>query len=134
MDRRRARDAALLFAYGTLTQPDLLSGVVGSAASWRYAGTAAVRGTLYDAGPYPALRTGSRGRDLVPGVLIELDDGAAALRRLDAYEGVASGLFARRRCLARASDGVARRAWVYVFARRVRGLPRIERWTAAGTV
>jgi gamma-glutamylcyclotransferase (GGCT)/AIG2-like uncharacterized protein YtfP len=125
---RSRRDATLLFAYGTLLRPDLLAGVVGAAASWRYAGPAAVRGALYDAGGYPGLCVDGRCRDLVPGMLIELDAGAAALRRLDAYEEVASGLFARRRCLARASDGSARRAWVYVFARPVRGMRRIARW------
>lgn len=95
-----------LFAYGTLGprfEPR---------DDWR---ADAVRGRLFDLGPYP--------------VLVDWDDPEAPWveghvrpvtceeleGRLDAYEGVAEGLFRREAATTRAG----RVAWVYVFARDV---------------
>jgi gamma-glutamylcyclotransferase (GGCT)/AIG2-like uncharacterized protein YtfP len=97
-------EPTLLFAYGTLGPASAAE------AGWR---EDAVRGRLFDLGPYPAL--------------VDLDDpgvgwvhgnvrpvGASELRRrLDTYEGVDEGLY--RRVAATTRSG--RRAWVYVYAR-----------------
>lgn len=97
----------LLFAYGTL-------GPCNPVDALRGAWTAdAVRGRLYDLGPYPAL--------------IDLDEPSAGwveghvravARRelegtLDPYEGVDIGLYRRVATTTRSG----RRAWVYVYAR-----------------
>ncbi|MFN8643130.1 MAG: gamma-glutamylcyclotransferase family protein [Candidatus Binatia bacterium] len=66
----------------------------------------------------------------VPGVLVELAD-QAALARLDEYEDVGAGLFARRRATVHLdADGDAE-AWVYVYRRSVRGRRRITSWGEA---
>ena len=113
-------EPAYLFAYGTLGPGHPLGD---SAAGWC---EDAVRGRLYDLGPYPAL--------------VDLDEPAAGrvegyarpvvgcelTERLDPYEGVDEGLFRRVATTTRGGH----RAWVYVYARR---LPRnawgpIKRW------
>jgi gamma-glutamylcyclotransferase (GGCT)/AIG2-like uncharacterized protein YtfP len=99
-----ARDAFHLFTYGSLktavSSParELLEGC-------ERVGEATVRGTLYELGEYPALLLG--GRDPVPGVIWRCP--ANRLAALDAYEGVAAGLF--RRVAVRAGG---RACWVYV--------------------
>src|SRR4051812_17317840 len=97
----------LLFAYGTLGPPGPEAMAHGG---WV---ADAVRGRLYDLGPYPALvDTEDPDADWVEGHVRpvsrrELDD------FLDPYEGVDEGLFRRVAVTTRAG----RRAWVYVFAR-----------------
>jgi gamma-glutamylcyclotransferase (GGCT)/AIG2-like uncharacterized protein YtfP len=109
-----------LFAYGTLGPGHPLGGRSGG---WC---EDAVRGRLYDLGPYPALvdldgpATGWVEGHVRPVSANELTD------RLDPYEGVHEGLYRRAATTTRAG----RRAWVYVYARR---LPRdargpIKRW------
>ena len=96
----------LLFAYGTLMPADP---VAAAQQGWR---PDAVRGRLYDLGPYPAL--------------IDLDDPTAGwvlgfvgpvepseLERHDRWEDVDSGLYRRVETTTRNND----RAWVYVYAR-----------------
>jgi hypothetical protein len=84
---------------------------------WRYIGPASVRGEIYPLGRYRALRLMRSGSARVEGLLVELEDGRDALRRLDAYEGTGDGLYERRRCLARMASGGHRPAWVYVGGR-----------------
>lgn len=110
----------LLFAYGTLvpTASDCRA-----AEGWE---PDAVRGRLFDLGPYPGL--------------VDLDDPSAAwvegfarpveelelIGRLDPYEGVDEGLYRRESTTTRAG----RPAWVYVFARPLPASARgpIARW------
>jgi gamma-glutamylcyclotransferase (GGCT)/AIG2-like uncharacterized protein YtfP len=120
----------LLFVYGTLQRSEQMDAVIAGASDWRYAGAATVAGELYDAGDYPALLLNRRSASRVRGRLVELDDAAAALQRLDDYEGVREGLYVRRRCLVQVPDGDKRFAWVYQYARPVNGLPRIRGWPA----
>jgi gamma-glutamylcyclotransferase (GGCT)/AIG2-like uncharacterized protein YtfP len=96
-----------LFAYGTLGPTDARD------AAGRGFEPDAVRGRLYDLGPYPAL--------------VDLDDPSASWVEghvratspdeledvLDPYEGTSSGLFVRRRTRTRAG----RTAWVYAYGR-----------------
>lgn len=89
-------------------------------------GPGTVPGALYDLGEYPGLvDTADGGR--VPGLVVALPD-AAALARLDAYEGVDDGLYTRREMLVALVDGGACPAWVYVYARSVASRRRLARW------
>ena len=114
----------LLFAYGTLIPREPArrdaEGWIGDA----------VRGHLYDLGPYPGL--------------IDLDDPAARwvegfvrlvdeeelTARLDPFEAVDEGLYRREATTTRSG----RRAWVYVYARPLPSEAQgpIERWEGPG--
>ncbi|MFC6951889.1 gamma-glutamylcyclotransferase family protein [Halorubellus litoreus] len=74
------------FVYGTLTDPDRVSEVLGDRA-WSFAGDATLRGLHRVDGRYPTLAPGGE----VDGRLLETD----AVDALDAYEGVARGLYVR---------------------------------------
>ncbi|WP_422930186.1 gamma-glutamylcyclotransferase family protein [Singulisphaera sp. PoT] len=109
-----------LFTYGTLMPADPAAAIAGG---WV---ADAVRGRLYNFGPYPGL--------------VDVDDPDASwvdgmtcstisddlLRRLDLYEGVDEGLYERLAVTTRSG----RSAWVYVY---VRPLPQgaqgpLTRW------
>ena len=129
-----ARAPALLFVYGTLQDPARVEALIGAITRWRTVGSGSTRGRLYDVGSYPALiraptrGTASRSGDRVPGVLLELDAGAAALKVLDRYEGVDEGVYERRRCRVTTAAGANTVAWVYVYLQPVTGLRRIVAW------
>lgn len=91
--------------------------VLGNGDRWRYVGPATVWGEVYALGRYPALRLGRGAGARVQGLLVELEDGREALRRLDAYEGTGEGLYHRRRCRVWTKGGDRRLAWVYVGGR-----------------
>jgi gamma-glutamylcyclotransferase (GGCT)/AIG2-like uncharacterized protein YtfP len=112
--------STMLFAYGTLmpADPD-----AAEREGWR---PDAVRGRLFDLGPYPAL--------------IDLDDPTAGWvegfvravnieeleTRLDPWEEVAQGLYRRVETVSQAS----RRVWVYVYNRPLPASARgpVVRW------
>lgn len=71
-----------LFLYGTLLRPALLARFAGRAMRQTPAALPGWRRVRLRGTPYPTLR---RARAVVPGALVEVP--AAALRRLDAYEG-----------------------------------------------
>lgn len=114
-----------LFTYGTLKR-----GMSGRSLPLTHecepVGPATVRGTLYDAGAYPALLLA--GDDVVRGEVWRCP--AELLARLDRYEGTREGLF--RRAAVKAGDIVC---WTYVAGPKLgpRLLPeaRIEsgEWT-----
>jgi len=116
--------AGLFFLYGTLKDRSLLAAAVGKV-SVRSVGNGTVRGTLYNAGDYPALVLG--GTCEVPGELFEVSDFDAVVHRLDAYEGVAQGLYSRQRTRVNTTDET-RLAWAYVYEGDVDGLPTIDSW------
>jgi len=120
---RGAGRGVVYFFYGTLMDSPALRRVIGDTDA-RGIGPARVRGTLYDTGEYPALVLS--GHAEIPGVLVEIQPGAVAA--LDAYEGVAEGLYSRRRIAATTADGERVLAWTYVYERSVVGLCRIWRW------
>jgi gamma-glutamylcyclotransferase (GGCT)/AIG2-like uncharacterized protein YtfP len=101
--------------------------VLGSEARWRILGAGTIRGVLYDAGPYPALRRSDSPRDVVPGRLLGLDD-ESLLIALDRYEGVDAGLYLRERVEVCLASGEQQSAWVYVYNHSVAGLRRIPKW------
>jgi len=110
----------LLFAYGTLAPggPD-----AADLGGWT---ADAVRGRMFDLGPYPALVDPSEpSAGWVEGFVRPVD-ARELLERLDPYEGVGEGLYRRVASETRAG----RLAWVYVYAR---ALPRgargpLTRW------
>lgn len=127
---------ALVFVYGTLKRG-------GSNHRWmdgqRYLGPArTVAGhTLYSLGDYPGLVADPADRAGVEGELWAVD--AAALARLDAFEGVPEGLYARvplplaewppTAALAPDADGRPPVAQTYVYLRDLAGRPRLgSRW------
>jgi gamma-glutamylcyclotransferase (GGCT)/AIG2-like uncharacterized protein YtfP len=110
----------LLFAYGTLAPEDASAA---RAEGWL---EDAVRGRLYDLGPYPALvdhEEPSFGwvEGYVRGVSWEQLSGS-----LDSYEGVREGLYRRVETVTRAG----RKVWVYVYARPLppSAIGPIARW------
>jgi gamma-glutamylcyclotransferase (GGCT)/AIG2-like uncharacterized protein YtfP len=117
---------ALFFAYGTLAPLDPQSA---AAEGWE---PDAVRGRLYDLGPYPAL--------------VDHEDEAAGwvegyvrtipweqlTGSLDSYEGVDEGLYRRVSAMTRAS----REVWLYVYARALppSAIGPIDRWNSTKRV
>lgn len=97
-----------LFTYGTLMAGDERPSPVLTGCD--RVGTATVRGTLYDAGAYPALLLD--GDDRVDGEIWRCP--AHVLPRLDQYEAVAEGLF--RRVGLRVGDVAC---WTYVAGPRL---------------
>src|SRR4051794_22213947 len=101
----------LLFAYGTLAP-----GCPGEASLGGWVADA-VRGRLFDLGPYPALvdvDAGAPGSAWVEG-FVRAVDLAELTGRLDPYEGVDDGLYRR---IATTTRG-GRRVWVYVYERPI---------------
>ena len=112
----------LFFFYGTLADAERRDAVLDGARG-RLVGEAWIHGTLYDLGEYPALVLRGSGR--VPGILCDVD--GAAARRLDEYEGVHHGLYARRIANVDRGDALAE-AWIYEYLGPVDHLSPIERW------
>jgi gamma-glutamylcyclotransferase (GGCT)/AIG2-like uncharacterized protein YtfP len=110
----------LLFAYGTLKPGSLEAATAGV---WS---ADAVRGRMFDLGPYPALAdVGDPSAGWVEGFVRPV--GEAELREwLDPYEGVAQELFRRVATMTQAGC----LAWVYVYARAIPRDARgpIARW------
>jgi gamma-glutamylcyclotransferase (GGCT)/AIG2-like uncharacterized protein YtfP len=97
-----------LFVYGTLMRGGAQAGLVGPARR----GPATTRGRLWRMPEgYPAL---SDGDHLVHGEWVE-PVSSDVLARLDAYEGVDEGLYARRVIRVQAEDGTFD-AWAWVMA------------------
>lgn len=99
----------LLFAYGTLGPIDPRN-----AARDGWAADA-VRGRLFDLGPYPGLidldHVDAR---WVEGFVRPVTE-RELIERLDPYEGLHEGLYQRRAAISRGG----RRVWVYVYARPI---------------
>src|SRR5262245_17654694 len=96
---------SLLFAYGTLMPLDADSA---NREGWR---ADAVRGRLYDLGPYPALiDLDDPGAGWVEGYVRPVDREELE-GRLDPWEEVERGLYRRVTVTTRSN----RRAWVYVY-------------------
>lgn len=99
--------STMLFAYGTLMPADRDAAECGG---WR---PDAVRGRLFDLGPYPALvDLDDPESGWVEGFVRPVDPQELE-SRLDPWEGVAEGLYRRVETRTRAYC----RAWVYVYNR-----------------
>lgn len=121
-----------LFVYGTLRKAcgHAMHHVLERAA--RYAGTATVRGALYDLGSYPGLTAGEGHLDLVRGEVYALDPDRmqTTLAVLDAYEGCTAAdpephEYRREVVRATLTDGSEISAWTYVLNRPRADLTRI---------
>ncbi len=116
----------LLFAYGTLA-PETAE--VAQQEGWA---ADAVRGRLYDLGPYPALVDHEdQDANWVEGYVrpVSLDQLSGSL---DSYEGVGDGLYRRVEATTRAG----RQVWVYVFAGPVpsSAIGPLSRWSSSKRV
>jgi gamma-glutamylcyclotransferase (GGCT)/AIG2-like uncharacterized protein YtfP len=118
----------LVFAYGTLKDSARLRAMLRDVTRWRIVANGTVQGRLYDTGPYPAFGMSDDSADQVPGILVKVESGDAALARLDDYEDVSHGLYERRRLPVRIDDATTEEAWVYVYRRPVDAFPRIAEW------
>jgi gamma-glutamylcyclotransferase (GGCT)/AIG2-like uncharacterized protein YtfP len=115
----------LLFTYGTLMPADPETA---AREGWVADG---VRGRLFDLGPYPALvDCDDPAAGWVEGYVRPADP-AELNGRLDAYEGVAEGLYRRVASTTRAG----RQVWVYVYARPIPATARgpLTRWRRSAT-
>jgi gamma-glutamylcyclotransferase (GGCT)/AIG2-like uncharacterized protein YtfP len=118
--------SALLATFGTLMRGEVGQRLAGVESSLEFISTCVIRGTLYDAGEYPAL---VEGEGEVEGELFRVQ-GAESWRKLDDYEGCyyeregEASLFVRKivRLVEPELD-----ANVYFFNRPVTGL-KVERW------
>ena len=113
---------ALLFVYGTLRSDfPRTHALLGPA---RLVGRGTIAGTLYDLGPYPAVRRPGRPGARVAGEVWELADVTPRLAALDRYEG---DEYVGEDADVALDDGRTCRAWVYVLAgplsARARELP-----------
>jgi gamma-glutamylcyclotransferase (GGCT)/AIG2-like uncharacterized protein YtfP len=85
----------------------------------------AVRGRLFDLGPYPGIVSVGTGEGWIHGHVVEIEEWE--LESLDRFEDVAGGLYRRQRVLTREQ----RDAWIYEFARMIpAGAREIDRWPA----
>jgi gamma-glutamylcyclotransferase (GGCT)/AIG2-like uncharacterized protein YtfP len=116
----------LVFVYGSLRRGGIAHARLRPAG--QCLGPASIAGRLYDLGPYPAARPARCPRERVQGELYRLTR-PAAFAALDRYEGCAppAGMVPEyRRELARVTQAGRRRlAWVYWYARPLRGERRV---------
>jgi len=117
-----------LFVYGTLL-PDIASDSKKSLLRrLRRAGSATVRGELFDMGNYPALSLGA-GESIVRGELL-IVPAPAAWMRLDLYEGFQHvhpqrSVFRREQCIATRAGAEEVPCWTYVYNRDLSSASRI---------
>lgn len=112
-----------LFVYGTLLSGEANYSVVASYVLSVRQG--AVRGTLYDAGEYPALVLSGRDRDLVQGEwLIISEEGLKQTDLLEEYYGPGAERNDYERIWIRDAKREEREGWVYVW-KDSRGCPAI---------
>ena len=109
-----------LFVYGTLLSS--AGHPMGERLSReaRLIGPASVEGRLYRIDWYPGLVEAAAPGERAYGELYALDDAAASLAWLDAYEGLVPGSphhgeYARAERAVRLSDGTERVAWTYLY-------------------
>jgi len=124
-----------LFVYGTL-----LSGAghpMGARLrrQARLVGEACIQGRLYSLGRYPGLVETADAQGLVHGEVYALNSPAAALKWLDAYEGIVPGDhdqndYERVERPVRLASGRTLTAWVYLYRKDVQHLGAIpgSRW------
>jgi gamma-glutamylcyclotransferase (GGCT)/AIG2-like uncharacterized protein YtfP len=120
VDRERLAPPRLLFAYGTLVP---VEPAYRAAGGWK---PDAVRGRLYNLGPYPGLvDLDDPDAGWVSGYVRVVDE-AELTGRLDPYEGVDEGLYRREATTTRSGRAV----WIYVYARRLptAAIGPLDRW------
>jgi gamma-glutamylcyclotransferase (GGCT)/AIG2-like uncharacterized protein YtfP len=111
---------SLLFVYGTLHPDRAPLELAADVARFLPLGEGTIEGELHEAGGYPAVLVDDQYRGSVAGVVFELPDDAALLKRLDDYEGFypanpEASLYVRRLLPVTSADGQRRDCWVYVY-------------------
>jgi gamma-glutamylcyclotransferase (GGCT)/AIG2-like uncharacterized protein YtfP len=122
-----AADRTLVFVYGTLKR-DGSNHAQLAGQTWVGPARTSPGFTLYSLGEYPGLVAEPADRSGVTGELWAVD--AAALARLDAFEGVDEGLYARVPAPLSSwpetlPANEAARAWMYLYLRDLTGRPHI---------
>jgi len=124
------QELELLFVYGTLRR-DCGGGMHRYLADHAmFVGEALCRGRLYLLDGYPGAVADDSGSSLVQGELYRLQDPAATLATIDAYEecGTTCGAeseYVRTITRVVLADGTEAEAWIYYYNRPVDGLMRI---------
>ena len=114
----------LLFVYGTLHPDRAPRELADDVKRFAPIGPGTIQGELREIGGYPATLVGERFQGSVPGVVFELPDDPALLKRLDDYEGFypddpASSLYVRVQVPVALPDGQHRSCWAYIYNQRV---------------
>jgi len=125
------QELELLFVYGTLRR-DCGGGMHRYLADHAmFVGEALCRGRLYLLDGYPGAVADDSGSSLVQGELYRLQDPAATLATIDAYEECGTTCGAENeyvRTITRVvlADGTEAEAWIYYYNRPVDGLMRVN--------
>lgn len=125
LENAKPVEPKFLFVYGTLMRKYSKGALDGL----EYIGEGAVKGTLYDFGPFPGYKGGGDGT--VYGELHKLPDDPTRLQRLDRYEGVnltdpSKSLYNRHAVEVTLDSGVVVQAWIYEFNMPVGKLKAVE--------
>lgn len=124
---RVSRRDSLLFVYGSLRAfVDIPMARWLRRVAWAQGG-GAIRGRLYDLGPYPALKPPRARRDRVVGDLYRVSERRVwyVLDRYEAGGSASRPKFRRERCVVRLARGGRCSAWVYRYRCSVAGRGRI---------
>jgi gamma-glutamylcyclotransferase (GGCT)/AIG2-like uncharacterized protein YtfP len=128
-----------LFVYGTLLSTAGHPMGVRLQRQARLVGEASIGGRLYSLGRYPGLVETADAGARVHGEIYALANPAAALKWLDAYEGIVPGDhdendYVRTERAVRLPSGEEIAAWVYLYRKDVCRFPAIPdgRWRPAG--
>lgn len=118
-----------VFVYGTLRSG--ASGPSHLLQPARLIGSGCFQGRLYDIGDYPGAVESSEPEDQVMGQVYELLRVPVTIRQLDHYEGMGAEdkppyEYRRKLCSIRMQNGELLSAWVYLYARNVQALKRIQ--------
>jgi gamma-glutamylcyclotransferase (GGCT)/AIG2-like uncharacterized protein YtfP len=119
---------AHLFVYGTLLSRARHPMGARLRREARLLGAATMPGRLYSLGRYPGMVEATDADCLVHGELYSLNDPAASLEWLDAYEGVVPGSqdqnqYERAERPVRLATGEEIKGWVYLYRKRPKGPP-----------
>lgn len=125
-----------LFVYGTLREPSIRAKVSPALSATQAAGLGTVRGTLYDAGAYPAAIVDETCEFNIHGEVIVVPDHPGIWSALDEYEDYdptadpAQNLFVRKIVDVTKENGTRERCFIYAYNRPIIGLtPITASWT-----
>jgi gamma-glutamylcyclotransferase (GGCT)/AIG2-like uncharacterized protein YtfP len=111
-----------LFVYGTLRPGHAPAAIAAQVGKLLEVGPGAVRGRVYDLGPYPGAVLDASAGTMIEGTVFRLPADPSVLAALDAYEGFdptdrERSLFVRARTSVTLADGRRLACWVYVYNR-----------------
>lgn len=112
----------LLFVCGTLLSGYHSKETAALKQGWALLGRGRISGRLYDLGSYPAASDGGPG-DWIVGEVYDVKEAATVFPPLDEYEGAE---YRRELIQVNLADGTQLNAWMYRYAGKIEGAPRID--------